>query len=295
MATAIADAGTGRARARRPRRRGDRRRRIVGYAVLSPLIGFAVFPLLWMAVSSVKTPDELYAFPPTWIPDGVDWGFYRRVLDGTQFTDFMVNSAIVGIGSTAIVVVMSAMAGFGLARGGFPGRLFVSRSVLVAYVFPTILYAVPLFTVISGIGLAGTYPGIILVHVAFNFPFCTWLMMQYFRSLPKEIEEAGRVDGLTHVGIFVRLAVPLAAPGLATTAIFGFINSWNEFLLSFVILGGGERRTLPVGIYNFVGSEVADWGPLMAATTLAVIPTLVLFLFIQRRITGGLTGGAVKG
>ena len=282
------------------RRRGStggrsRTARITAAVVLVPLVAFAVFPLLWMALSSVKTPEQLYSADPGWLPDGIDWGFYRRVLDGTPFTTFMVNSLVVGLASTAIVVVLAAMAGYGLARGRFRGRALVSRSVLVAYVFPTILFVMPLFILISDLGLAGTYPGIVLVHVVFNFPFCVWLMMQYFRTLPLEIEEAGRVDGLSHVGVFVRIAAPLAAPGLATTAIFGFLNSWNEFLLSFVILGSGERRTLPVGIYNFIGSEVADWGPLMAATTLAVVPTLVLFLLVQRRITGGLTGGAVKG
>ncbi|WP_051426140.1 carbohydrate ABC transporter permease [Jiangella gansuensis] len=268
--------------------------RIGAAIVLVPLIAFAVFPLLWMFLSSVKTPEQLYS-GDGWLPDGIDWGFYRRVLDGTPFTSFMVNSLVVGVASTAIVVVLAAMAGYGLARGTFRGRSLLSRGVLVAYVFPTILIVMPLFTLVSDLGLAGTYPGIVLVHVVFNFPFCVWLMVQYFRTLPREIEEAGRVDGLSHVGVFVRIAVPLAAPGLATTAIFGFINSWNEFLLSFVILGSGDRRTLPVGVYNFVGSEVADWGPLMAATTLAVLPTLVLFLLVQRRITGGLTGGAVKG
>lgn len=285
------------ARRKRPRGVGGRSRatRLGAAVVLVPLVAFAVFPLLWMALSSVKTPEQLYSGDPGWLPDGIDWGFYRRVLDGTPFTTFLMNSVVVGLASTAIVVVLAAMAGYGLARGRFRGRGLLSRGVLVAYVFPTILFVMPLFTLVSDLGLAGTYPGIVLVHVVFNFPFCVWLMMQYFRTLPMEIEEAGRVDGLSHAGVFVRIAVPLAAPGLATTAIFGFVNSWNEFLLSFVILGSGERRTLPVGIYNFLGSEVADWGPLMAATTLAVLPTLVLFLLVQRRITGGLTGGAVKG
>ncbi|PZF83323.1 carbohydrate ABC transporter permease [Jiangella anatolica] len=273
----------------------SRTTRIGAAVVLVPLVAFAVFPLVWMALSSVKPPEQLYSGDPGWLPDGIDWGFYRRVLDGTPFAEFMVNSLVVGLASTAIVVVLAAMAGYGLARGRFRGRAVISRSVLVAYVFPTILFVMPLFILVSDLGLAGGYPGIVLVHVVFNFPFCVWLMMQYFRTLPVEIEEAGRVDGLSHAGVFVRIAAPLAAPGLATTAIFGFLNSWNEFLLSFVILGSGERRTLPVGIYNFLGSEVADWGPLMAATTLAVLPTLALFLLVQRRITGGLTGGAVKG
>lgn len=272
-----------------------RRRTVAPYVVLAPLAVFALFPFVWMAISSLKPAEELYRFPPTWIPDRLDLGFYQRIMTGTPFTQFMVNSVVVATLSTVGVVILGAMAGYGLARGRFRGRALLSRGVLVAYMFPTILLVVPLFTIIARAGLVGTYPGVVLVHVVFNFPFCTWLMMQYFQTLPAEIEEAGRVDGLTNLGVFLRLALPLAAPGIATTAIFGFINSWNEFLLSFVILGGGDRRTLPVGIYNFVGSEVADWGPLMAAATLALLPTLVLFTVVQRRITGGLTGGAVKG
>jgi multiple sugar transport system permease protein len=272
-----------------------RGRVLAAYLVLGVLTLGAVFPFVWMALASLKASDELYHFPPTWWPHKIDLSFYHRVIDGTPFMRFMLNSAIVAVATTLIVVVLAAMAGYGLARGTFRGRGLLMRGVLVAYMFPTILFVVPLFTLISKVGLTDTYAGVVVVHVVFNFPFCTWLMAQYFQTMPIEIEEAGRADGLGNVGVFYRIALPLAAPGLATTAIFAFINSWNEFLLSFVILGGGERRTVPVGIYNFVGSEIADWGPLMAATTLALLPTLVLFVLVQRRITGGLTGGAVKG
>lgn len=274
---------------------GGRGRALGAYLVLAVLTLGAVFPFVWMALASLKAGDELYHFPPTWWPHKIDFSFYHRVVDGTPFMRFMINSAIVAIATTLIVVVLAAMAGYGLARGTFRGRSLLMRGVLVAYMFPTILFVVPLFTLISKVGLTDTYAGVVVVHVVFNFPFCTWLMAQYFQTLPVEIEEAGRADGLGNFGVFYRIALPLAAPGLATTAIFAFINSWNEFLLSFVILGGGERRTVPVGIYNFVGSEIADWGPLMAATTLALLPTLVLFVLVQRRITGGLAGGAVKG
>ncbi|WP_416900832.1 carbohydrate ABC transporter permease [Micromonospora echinospora] len=272
-----------------------RARVVVSYLVLAPLVAVAVFPLLWIAMSALKPDEELYGKPATWWPHRIDLGFYQRVVEGTPFLQFMLNSTIVAVVSTLVVVVLAAMAGYGLARGRFRGRGLLLRGVLTAYMFPTILFVVPLFTAVAKAGLTGSYTGIVIVHVVFNFPFCTWLMTQYFQTLPVEIEEAGRADGLGNLGVFWRIALPLAAPGLATTAIFGFINSWNEFLLSLVILGGGDRRTLPVGIYNFVGSEVADFGPLMAATTLALIPTLVLFVFVQRRITGGLTGGAVKG
>lgn len=282
-------------RARRGIEASRRRAHRIGIIVLIPFVVFAVFPLLWMAVSSIKSQADLYRFPVSWIPKSIDWSFYERVLGGTPFAQFALSSTIVAVSSTALVVAFSAMAGYGLARGRFRGRAFISRGVLIAYIFPTILFVVPLFTLISGVGLAGSYVGVIIVHVAFNFPFCTSLMAQYFESVPIEIEEAGRMDGLSTFGVFRKVALPLAGPGLATTAVFGFINSWNEFLLSFVILGGGDKRTLPVGIYNFVGSEVADWGPLMAATTLTVLPPLILFIVAQRRITGGLTAGAVKG
>jgi multiple sugar transport system permease protein len=273
------------------RRRGS----LAAYMVLTIIAVFAVFPLLWMVFSSLKRSRDLYRFPPTWFTKSLNVDFYRRVLDGTPFKQWVVNSLIVSLISTFIVVVFSAMAAYGLVRGRYRGRNAMSQATLIAYVFPTILLVIPLFVVISKLGLANSYTGLIIVYVAFNFPFCTWLMISYFRTLPLEIEEAGRVDGLTNLGVLVRLVVPLSGPGLATTAIFGFINSWNEFLLAFVILGGGSKRTLPVGVYSYVGSEVADWGPLMAATTLTILPTLLLFLFAQRRIVGGLTGGAVKG
>lgn len=285
MTTTIAPVTTTTARRRRPSR---------VWLLLAPLLVFALFPLFWMAAASFKLPDELYRFPPTWFPQEFSVGYYRQVLENTPFLRYLVNSTIVAVVSTILVTALSAMAGYGLARGRFPLRRLVANSVLLAYLFPTILFVIPLFTLVSGVGLVGTFPGIIAVHVVFNFPFCAWLMIQYFETLPPEIEEAGRVDGLTNFGVFRRIALPLSGPGLATAATFGFINSWNEFLLSLVILGGGDNRTLPVGVYNLVGSEAAQWGPLMAATTMTIVPTLLVFLFAQRKIVGGLTGGAVK-
>lgn len=277
---------------RSPRRRSSSG--VIAWTVLAGLAVFAVFPLVWMVASSLKPATELYRFPVQWVPESISLEHYTSVVGATDFPRFLLNSIVVAVTSTTAVVILSSMAGFGLSRGQFRFRNLLRQSVLVAYVFPVILFVIPIFGLMSNLGLSNSLLGVIVVHVAFNFPFCCWLMVQYFGSLPTEIEEAGRIDGLSHAGVFLRIAVPLSLPGIATTATFGFINSWNEFLLTFVIAGGGDNRTLPVGIYNFVGSEVAEWGPLMASATMTLIPTLLVFFLAQRRIVSGLTAGGVK-
>lgn len=269
-------------------------RRTASYAVTGALAVFALFPLAWTVLSSLKRYEDVYVFPPSYLPPAVSLRFYEQVLTATPFFSFVLNSAIVALLSTLVSVAFAAMAGWSLARVRFRGRKLLLRGVLLAYLFPQILIIIPLFSVIAKMGLANTYAGLVIAYVTFTFPFSTWMLTTYFEKIPAEIEEQGRIDGATNFTIFVRLVLPLAAPGIVTAAIFAFINSWNEFLYALVILGGGEKRTLTVGLYNFVGGEFAQWGPMMAATTLTMIPTLLLFLLVQRRLVGGLTAGAVK-
>jgi ABC-type glycerol-3-phosphate transport system permease component len=268
--------------------------RLGAILVLALLAAFAIFPLLWMIATSLKSYADVYVFPPRYLPHGIDLGFYRRVIQETPFFSYMLNSLIVASASTVLSVLFGAMAGWSLARARFRGRDAVLRTVLLAYLLPQILIVIPFFGLLSELGLANTYAALILAYVTLTFPFSTWLLTDYFRSIPTEIEDQGRVDGALEATIFLRLVLPLAAPGLAVAAIFAFINSWNEFLYGFIILGSGEKQVLTVGLYNFVGGENAQWGPMMAATTLTMIPTLVLFLAVQRRLVGGLTAGAVK-
>jgi ABC-type glycerol-3-phosphate transport system permease component len=268
---------------------------ILSYAIVIGLSGFALFPLIWMTLSSLKSFEEIYRFPPVYWPEDLSLGFYEKVLTTTPFLSFFGNSLIVAVLSTLVSVSFAAMAAWSLARARFPGRTLLMRGVLLAYLFPQILIVIPLFTIIARLGLANTYTGLILAYVTFTFPFSTWMLTAYFEKIPSEIEEAGRIDGAGNWAVFLRLVLPLAAPGIVTVAIFSFINAWNEFLYGLVILGGGEKRTLPVGIYNFVGGEFAQWGEMMAATTMTMLPTLVLFLLIQGRLAGGLTAGAVRG
>lgn len=264
------------------------------YAGCTLFAAFALAPLLWMIFSSLKPYEELYNFPPSFNLSTLGPHYYEKVLLSSPFPQFLANSLIVSVVSTLISVLFAAMAGWSLARARFRGQWLILNTVLLAYLFPQALIVLPLFTAIAKLGLANTYLGLILAYVTFTFPFSTWMLTAYFAKVPIEIEEAGRMDGASNLTIFRRLVLPLAAPGIVTVAIFSFINAWNEFLYGLVILGGGEKRTLPVGLYNFVGGEFAQWGEMMAATSLTMLPTLLLFLFIQRRLVGGLTAGAVK-
>jgi multiple sugar transport system permease protein len=268
---------------------------LVPAAVLGMLTLVAVFPLFWMALSSLKTYETLYVFPPRFDSSELGLHFYRAVLDSTPFLSFIKNSTIVALSSTLIGTLFAALAAYALSRARFVGAHALKNAVLVAYIFPPVLIAIPLFIVINRLGLANTHIGLIIVHIVYTFPFSTWMLRSFFDRIPAELEEAARIDGADQLTIFFRVALPLVAPGVVAVAVFAFISSWNEFLLSLIILGAGANRTLSVGLYALVGGEFAQWGPAMAAATLAILPTLVLFLLIQHKIAAGLTAGSVKG
>jgi ABC-type glycerol-3-phosphate transport system permease component len=268
---------------------------VVPAIVLAILTVVALFPLVWMAYSSLKPYAALYSFPPRFDLTDLGLHYYRAVLESTPFLSFLRSSTVVALGSTVFGTIFAAMAAYVLARPRFRGSQLISKLLLVAYIFPPILIAIPLFLVVTKMGLANTWAGLIMVHVAYTFPFSTWMLISFFARIPVELEEAARIDGAGNIVVFTRVMLPLVAPGLVTVAVFAFISSWNEFLLSLIVLGAGDNRTLSVGLYSLVGGEFAQWGTAMAATTLAIIPTLVLFLLIQNRIAAGLTAGAVKG
>lgn len=268
--------------------------KLVPWLILSCLVVFAVFPLLWMIATSFKSYSDVYTFPPVYWPEHFSLEFYRKVLSDTAILRNMANSVLISSISTAISVLFGAMAGWAFARARFRGSNFLMRSVMIAYLLPQILIVIPLFVFLHRIGLTNSFTGIILAYVTLTFPFSTWLLTDYIRSIPVEIEEQARVDGASNMLIFRKLVLPLAWPGLATAAIFAFIHSWNEFLYALVILGSGDKQVVTTGLYGLVGGENAQWGPMMAATTITTVPTLLLFLFVQRRLVGGMTVGSLK-
>lgn len=265
------------------------------YAGLVAFTLFSLFPLYWMLASSVRPYAELTATPPRLFSTSFDLGSYATVLKHSPFLRMFWNSLVIAVITTFVTVAFGAMAGHSLARMRFRGKLLVSRSVLLAYIFPQILLVVPLFVAMVNFGLADTRAGLVITYLTFSFPFCVWMLTAYFQGVPIELEQAALIDGASNFGVFWRIVLPLARPGLAAAAIFTFIHSWNEFLYALVLLNSQTKQTLSIGLYRMVGGELMRWAELLASTSMMVLPILIAFLFLQRHFVAGLTAGAVKG
>lgn len=269
--------------------------KVLIYAGLATFALFSLFPLYWMLASSIRPYAELTATPPRLFSTSFDISSYLTVLRSSPFLRMFWNSVIVSVITTAITVAFGAMAGHSLARLRFRGKLLITRGVLLAYIFPQVLLVVPLFVAMVNMGLANTFPGLILTYLTFSFPFCMWMLTAYFQSVPIELEQAALIDGASNFGVFWRIVLPLARPGLAAAAIFTFIHAWNEFLYALVLLNSQNNQTLSIGLYRMVGGELMRWAELLASTSMMVLPILAAFLFLQRHFVTGLTAGAVKG
>ena len=271
------------------------RTRIGSYLALILVSLFSVFPLYWMIASSVRPRTMLLETPPPYFTAAFDISAYINVWQNTGFGLMMVNSFLIAAITTILTIMLSAMAGHSLARLKFRGKSLVSRGVLITYIFPQILLVVPLFVAMVNLRLVDSYVGLILTYMTFSFPFGMWMLTAYFQTIPVDLEEAALMDGASKLTIFLKIVLPLSKPGLAAVGIFTFIHAWNEFLYALVLLSSDEKLTLPIGLYRLLDSETVDWGEVLAATSMMVAPVLVVFLFYERHLVGGLTAGATKG
>lgn len=218
---------------------------------------------------------------------------YKRVLGKSDFLPSIKNSLIVGLSSTAISLLVGAMASYGISRFRFKGRKVVSYSFLVSRMVPQIALAVPLFMLFDSLAMTDSYISLILAYTSFNIPYVIWLLLPFFSSISYSFEEAARVDGCNRIQIFWKIFLPLTAPGLMVAAIFAFIMSWNEFIYA-LVLTGTSTKTAPISVNGFLGQYAPRWGQLAAAGTIILIPVIIFTLTLQKYIIGGLTAGGVK-
>lgn len=262
------------------------------YLIILTII--AVFPLLWILLSSVKTSGELTANPTSFLPKNFTLENFIHVIKDLGFAVNIKNSLLISLITTLIAITISAMAAYGIVRF-FPkfGNV-MSKLLVTTYMFPPILLAIPYSLVMAKIGLTNTRIGLVIVYLSFSVPYAVWMLVGFFKTVPIGIEEAAKIDGADKLQTFVRIVLPLVMPGIVATAIYTFINAWNEFLYSLILINSTDRMTVSVALRSLQGAEILSWGDMMAASTLVVVPSIIFFMFIQRKIAAGMTDGSVK-
>lgn len=275
-------------------RRAPAWRRIVGTELPMVLIlVFALAPYAWMALSSIKPTADLTRVPVVYWPDAATLGHYVDLLKRTSFAANLANSLVVALGAVLLGLGVSVPAAYAFSRFRFPGRRPLLVMFLVVNMFPIVLLIIPLFVLMRTLGLLDTYGALVLGHGTFAIPFAVWMLTSYMNGIPVELDEAAMIDGCSRLATIRRIVLPLAAPGIVTTGIYIFITSWNEYLFA-MMLSGHDVRTVTVALQLFIGEFQIQWGMLTAGGTLVALPVTILFLFVQRRLVGGLTAGAVK-
>ncbi|MEU7068882.1 carbohydrate ABC transporter permease [Streptomyces narbonensis] len=252
----------------------------------------AVFPVLWVLLTSLKPAEFAITtdfFKETTLEN------YTNLLRDTPFLTWFGNSLLVAALTTVVGVFISATTGYAVSRFRFPGKRGLMWTLLITQMFPVAVLIVPIYNIMSSMGLLNQPVGLVITYLTIAVPFCAWMMKGFFDTIPREIDESGYVDGLTPFGTFWRLILPLAKPGIAVTAFYSFITAWGEVAYASAFMVGDENLTLAGGLQKFVNQYGAQWGPMAAASVLIAVPAALVFLFAQRHLVTGMSAGAVKG
>lgn len=270
-------------------------RSIVYWVLLSPLVVVILFPFAVMFVTAVRPRDELFVYPPRWWFTEFRWDNFVDMWNKVNFGGALLNSLYVSFAATILALVFSIPAAYALSRYRFPGKGLYRNFLLMTQMMSPIVLVLGLFRLMVAFGLVNNLNSLVITYAAFNMAFTIWMLQSYFNTIPRELEEAAWMDGATHLRSLVRIFLPLAVPAMAVTAIFIFINSWNEFVLALTLLRNNNDFTLPVQIFSQVaGRYQIEWHHVMAATVLATVPVAIVFSWLQRYLIRGMALGAVK-
>ncbi|MHB1685725.1 MAG: carbohydrate ABC transporter permease [Bacilli bacterium] len=270
-------------------------RKLVGYVALILMLLVIIAPFYWMVATSLKGDLSIGNFPPTLYPHHPTLIHYVNAFTVYDFGIYFRNSVVVSVISTVVVIILAALASYAIARLPIRGKAPLMVALLAISTFPPVAVISPLFLLMQRLGWLNSYQALVIPYVAFNLPFAIWVMRTYFAGIPKELDEAARVDGAGVLTTVFKVILPLATPGLFTGGIFTFVACWTEFFFALVFNSSQNFRTIPVGIALFSGQFTIPYGTIFAGSTVAVLPIAILVLVFQKWVVSGLTAGAVKG
>ena len=262
-------------------------------AGLVVLNGF--FPAVWILLTSLKTESELVSKPITYWPHHPTLGNYVQAFTDQPLLKYLGNSLAVALSATVFSLLVSALAAYAIARLNLKRRQLILTCIVASSMFPLVTLLVPIFETMRTLGLLNSYTALVLPYIVLNLPVCTLVLVSFFQSIPKDLENAAMIDGCTRMGALVKVVIPLAAPGVFTAGILAFVNAWDEFLLALSLNASASMRTLPVGITLYQGEFTFPWPIISAALIVAIVPIAVLIAIFQERVVGGLTQGGLKG
>ncbi|MEW5816366.1 MAG: carbohydrate ABC transporter permease [Spirochaetota bacterium] len=253
------------------------------------------FPLLWMFLTSIKQYNEVYLYPPVLISKSPTLNHYIELFKITNFGRYFLNSLIVTASTTLITIFVATLTTYSLTRFKIRGSGLLSRAYLLIYLIPQVVMIIPIFLIMKNFRILNSLVSLIVTYLIFTFPYCFMMLRSYMGSISRSLEEAAMIDGASRVGAFIRIVLPAAAPGIIATSIFSAILSWNEFLFALVLISSDSNKTLTLGVAGLTDRmAISSWGMLMAAGVIVVIPMLIFFIFIQKKLVFGLTAGAIK-
>ena len=263
-------------------------------APLAIMLFWSLAPIYWILVTAFSTNEKLYSPVLSLFPNPITLAHFQELFWDSPFLRQLRNSFYVSTITTLVSAVVGCTAAYAITRLKFRGRQLIARVLIWSYLVPASVLFIPLFSLVQTLGLVGNTNSLLLAYLTFTVPFCTWLLIGYFKTLPVELEEAAMVDGCSHVGALLRITLPLATPALVVTTLFSFTLSWNEFLYAIVLVTNPVDQTVTAGIASFVGEDVYFWGKMFAGAILMSLPPVILYLVAQRWVIGGLTMGGVK-
>lgn len=268
--------------------------RAIAYLCTIGMAVYCLFPVYWMLITSLKSNKEIYSLVPTFWPKNIVFDGYIKLFGKLDFAQNILNSLFVSLVVSFVSVFVSMLAAYAIARVKFNGRTTISRGILYAYLMPQSLLFIPLYLLVSRLGLNNSLWGLILIYPTITIPYATWMLISYFKSIPVSLEEAAIMDGCSRWGAMFRICFPLSMPGIVSTLVFAFTLSWNEYLYALVIINDSAIKTIPLALSDMVVADIYAWGPLMGGSIVSSIPIIVLYLLCNRHLISGMTAGGVK-